>query len=753
MKPPVILTFLFALIVFNAKPQVGNLVPNGGFEMYSACPTTAGEISLTSGWDNPVGINSTTDYLNSCMQSGGSPNFYANSFGPYTGNGFTRISSLLINSSTTGTQEYLQATLSQPLVAGSQYRVSFYAGLESTSTFSANLLGVNLSDNSVQAIPFPSSVTMQGSVSSTITQLNVTNIGNWQYYEAFFTAQGGETVITIGNFLLNNNLSNVNIFSSSQGMIELNMCYIDDVKLELYDPCTFGISNSVDSAENHIFPCNGDIVDISAYSVDSSYVPTWNNSFTTHNFSTDTSGVYILSYTSNGCNYSDTIIVEFIDLQNTVVSDTNLCLGDTLFLYAQDSAFTQILYSNNVFVDSGQVIPVTQAGNYTLEISQEECLQSVDFSLFIESPPLLNLIEQEVMCEGLANVLLNASSSNATDFLWSTGEVTSTISVSDTGWYYLEVSNFCGNTIDSVHVVLGEPYYHLNFVGDTLICTSADLDVQIQGVNLTALWNDGAINQQRSLSEGLWWVEITDSACTYRDSINIRFPSPIDLNVDTLMCEGDTLYLSYFDPLMDSLMWEDGTNLSSWETTQAGYHSLTVYQEYCVLRDSFLYEILPPPILDYKDTVVCTEGYLVLPMLASNYYQVNGNPATAPYFIQNSGYYFLEASNKCGMSTIDFYVEEIDCSCPIYAPNTFTPNGDENNPTWRPSSACVFSAYELSIYNRWGELIFYSNDPEFAWDGTYNGAVVKEGTYVYTLFYAELEGQAQVVNGHINVLK
>lgn len=556
MKPPrILLTILFALIAIRAIAQFGNLVPNSGFEQYMACPSAPNEFSLATGWDNPVGINSTTDYLNTCMQNGAGNSLYSLSFGPNSGNGFARISSLLIMNASTATQEYLQVTLTQPLIAGAQYKVSFYAGIESTSSFTASLFGVNVSDNSVQSIPFPSSVTMQGSVNSVVPQINVTNVGNWQYYEALFTAQGGETVLTLGNFMDNNNLANINLNSNNQGNIEQNMCYIDDVVLELYDPCFFEITNSIDSLADLIQPCVGETVYISAYSVDSSYVPTWNNSFTTHNFSTDTSGVYILSYTSNGCNYSDTIIVEFIDLQNTVVSDTSLCLGDTLFLFAQDSAFTQILYSNNVFIDSGHVIPVTQAGNYTVEISQEECLQSVDFSLFVESPPLLNLIEQEVMCQGQANVLLNASSSNATDFLWSTGEVTSTISVSDTGWNYLEVSNFCGNTIDSVHVVLGEPYYHLDFVGDTLICSGADLDVQIQGVNLTAFWNDGAINPQRSLSEGLWWVEITDSVCTYRDSINIRFPSPIDLNVDTLMCEGDILYLSYFDPMIDSLMW------------------------------------------------------------------------------------------------------------------------------------------------------------------------------------------------------
>ena len=66
----------------------------------------------------------------------------------------------------------------------------------------------------------------------------------------------------------------------------------------------------------------------------------------------------------------------------------------------------------------------------------------------------------------------------------------------------------------------------------------------------------------------------------------------------------------------------------------------------------------------------------------------------------------------------------------FYAPNAFTPDGDEFNQTWKfyVSGIDEFN-FELLIFNRWGEVIWETHDVNSAWDGTYNGAKVKEGAY------------------------
>jgi len=102
------------------------------------------------------------------------------------------------------------------------------------------------------------------------------------------------------------------------------------------------------------------------------------------------------------------------------------------------------------------------------------------------------------------------------------------------------------------------------------------------------------------------------------------------------------------------------------------------------------------------------------------------NPITTPCFYIDTVY-----------RTISFY----DCDsvapseCLVAIPTAFTPNGDGLNEVFRPKANCPLESYELQIYSRWGERIFYSRRPEFGWDGTFSNKKCPMGTYVYTLKY------------------
>jgi gliding motility-associated-like protein len=70
----------------------------------------------------------------------------------------------------------------------------------------------------------------------------------------------------------------------------------------------------------------------------------------------------------------------------------------------------------------------------------------------------------------------------------------------------------------------------------------------------------------------------------------------------------------------------------------------------------------------------------------------------------------------------------------IYIPNSFTPNGDDLNNTWKITTSGIdVYQFTLSIYNRWGELIFVSHDPEYGWDGTFGNSLVQAGLYQWRI--------------------
>ena len=94
-----------------------------------------------------------------------------------------------------------------------------------------------------------------------------------------------------------------------------------------------------------------------------------------------------------------------------------------------------------------------------------------------------------------------------------------------------------------------------------------------------------------------------------------------------------------------------------------------------------------------------------------------------------------------------------------YIPNTFTPDGDKYNETFKPVFHTGYDPmnYRLRIYNRWGELLFESNDANYGWDGSYgvNGAKrVQDGVYIWKIEFREATNNNKVeLSGNVNIIK
>jgi gliding motility-associated-like protein len=91
----------------------------------------------------------------------------------------------------------------------------------------------------------------------------------------------------------------------------------------------------------------------------------------------------------------------------------------------------------------------------------------------------------------------------------------------------------------------------------------------------------------------------------------------------------------------------------------------------------------------------------------------------------------------------------------FYAPNTFTPDGDEFNQSWKFNVEGVdITQFNLTIFNRWGQVIFETNDTKVGWDGTFQGRIVEQGIYNWTATAKEIISDKKYeFRGSINVLK
>jgi gliding motility-associated-like protein len=91
-----------------------------------------------------------------------------------------------------------------------------------------------------------------------------------------------------------------------------------------------------------------------------------------------------------------------------------------------------------------------------------------------------------------------------------------------------------------------------------------------------------------------------------------------------------------------------------------------------------------------------------------------------------------------------------------YVPNAFTPDGDEHNNMFNPVFTSGFDplTYQFDVYDRWGEIIFSSQNPQIGWDGYLNFVKCQEGMYMYNIRFTESKsGEYKSITGHVNLLK
>lgn len=120
----------------------------------------------------------------------------------------------------------------------------------------------------------------------------------------------------------------------------------------------------------------------------------------------------------------------------------------------------------------------------------------------------------------------------------------------------------------------------------------------------------------------------------------------------------------------------------------------------------------------------------------------------------------LIASSPFGCSDTTYSTIQFNDQLIYYIPNTFTPDNDNFNQTFKPIFTSGFDPYDytLLIFNRWGETIFESHNSEIGWDGTYGNnseiQMVQEGSYVWKIeFKTNQTDERKLVIGHVNIIR
>ncbi len=109
------------------------------------------------------------------------------------------------------------------------------------------------------------------------------------------------------------------------------------------------------------------------------------------------------------------------------------------------------------------------------------------------------------------------------------------------------------------------------------------------------------------------------------------------------------------------------------------------------------------------------------------------------------------AGNHC-RDTASITIPTQGC-CVLFAPNAFTPNGDGKNDRFGGSAQRPVRNYQMVIFNRWGQRIFYTQDIRERWDGSFDGLPAETGTYYYSMSAECLTGEQMQRQGDLTLIR
>ncbi|MGB0403520.1 MAG: gliding motility-associated C-terminal domain-containing protein [Salibacteraceae bacterium] len=492
--------------------------------------------------------------------------------------------------------------------------------------------------------------------------------------------------------------------------------------------------------------CYGEYVDLNAGRSDFDYL--WHTGSKDHFFRMGLNGWHWVQV-SNQCGVvSDSIYLTVFDtLIGPLILDTSFCSGDTLLL--SPDSINGAIWSDGT---SNTTMKIYKPGKYWGRLTNSCNTISDTFNVKEILFPVNYFGNDTVLCIG--DTLKLGKSSNATKYEWNTGDTTSTIKVYRTGYYWIKTTNECGMDIDSTHVYFDYlPQYPMR---DTVVCIGQPFIQKIEIPHSTKyIWNTGDTTDWISIDKGgLYSLKITNVCGEGTEVFKVEERRAPDFNLPNRLgiCFGE--YPKTEIDLNDSITsytnikWSSGSKNSFHSFEEAGVYTVLVenicgsIEDTIVVTNGGLYSLM-----DGQKTHICEEPAVInLEGSKSKIYWGNDDSVLYKEFYEATSiaYSFVDSNGCKGVDTLNV----TRCSAPFFAPNSFTPNFDATNEGFRVFKADALD-FEMTITDRWGKVIFETNDINNPWYGTdVSGNECDAGVYIYRVSFLE-----QGTNERKNIMK
>jgi gliding motility-associated-like protein len=407
------------------------------------------------------------------------------------------------------------------------------------------------------------------------------------------------------------------------------------------------------------------------------------------------------------------------------------------------------------------VLKITKTGVYSVRI--DGCAVTDSIGIFYSNLPNIKLGDDHVMCAG-DTLTLNASTQNG-NYAWELngtiipGETLGQLLTRAPGGQYVATVTVpgCGIYKDTVNITYSNyPAPPFSLGPDTLLCPKEIFPLTANVTGASAyMWSTNEQTQTIQISkQARYWVFVTvASQCEVVDTIDITYRGNKNLDFnDTAICKGSTLILdadfgngtykwSSDPPQRDD---QNQTGQSTYYVYEPGKYSVVAQVGQCIYMDSL--NVTFNDSLDLyigRDTSLCVgEEFVLRVKTNANDFAWQDASTALSYEVGDSGIYQVIAHNGCGYDTAAVHIARKTCTCELTLPNAFTPNNDGLNDLFRPLHPCNMTEYRIQIFDRYGKLVYLSNDFGKGWNGTYNGMPAPNGTYVWMATYRNTDTKA-----------
>jgi gliding motility-associated-like protein len=387
--------------------------------------------------------------------------------------------------------------------------------------------------------------------------------------------------------------------------------------------------------------------------------------------------------------------------------------------------------------------------------------------------PQIDAGPDQVACEG-EQIVLSATNPDGATINWNNGITDGVLFSPALGvTTYTVTANLNGCTETDQVTVTVSPAPAVSAGNDITICEGESIILSGSGAS-TYVWDNAVVNGQPfnpPLGTTTYTVTGEVDGCVGTDQVNIIVEAapPISFDVfSDIDCAFSEITLVNTSPgTSTSCLWDmgDGTILTSCDsvihsysqtgcfdvgltiTTAGGCQSTATVSDAICLESGPIADFTADPSFAYTsdpafDFTNESSGAVSYEWYFGDFSGTSNevNPSYT-YSIGQDGFYDvrLVAYNSNGCADTVTRRIEIREELIFWVPNAFTPDQDQYNEVFKPIFTSGFDPfdYNLLILNRWGEVIFESNNASVGWDGTYGGEIVKDGVYVWKIEFKD----------------